>query len=107
MNGVSRHLEADLQELGPLGGVVLQGLLQHGLEGLPLAVGVVAQEAEDGVQIIHTILDGGPTQTPAPASLCETQQPRFLTCTAQQQVCPKCGARLVTRSQCSLQHSLL
>lgn len=102
----TRHLEADLQELGPLGGVVLQGLLQHGLEGLPLAVGVVAQEAEDGVQVIHTVLDGSPTQTPAPASLCATQQLSF-TCPAEQQICPKCGARLVTRSRCSLQHSLL
>ena len=103
----AKHLEADLQELGPLGGVVLQGLLQHGLKGLPLAVGVVAQEAEDGVQVIHTILDGRPTQTPAPASLCQTQQLSFTTRPAEQQICLKCGARLVTHSGCSLQHSLL
>ena len=57
-------LEADLKQLGSLGGVVLQGVLQHGLEGCLLAVGVVAQEAEAGVQVIHTVLNGSTTQAP-------------------------------------------
>lgn len=39
-------LEADLQELGPLSGVILERVLQHGLESSPLAVGVVSEEAE-------------------------------------------------------------
>ena len=62
-------LEADLQQLGSLGGVLLQGVLQHGLEGCLLAVGVVAQEAEARVQIVHTVLNGSTTQAPPPPCL--------------------------------------
>lgn len=57
-------LEADLQQLRSLGGAVLQGVLQHGLEGCLLAVGVVTQEAEARVQVIHTVLNGSTTQAP-------------------------------------------
>ena len=67
--GQGSDLEADLEALCTLGRILLQGLLQHSLEGLTLAVGVVAQEAENGVEIVHTVLDGGPAQAPPPARL--------------------------------------
>ena len=62
-------LEADLKALCTLGRVFLQGILQHSLKGLTLAVGVVAQEAENGIEIIHTVLDGCATQAPPSACL--------------------------------------
>lgn len=39
-------LEADLQQLSSLDGVILQRLLEHGLESSPLAVRVVPQKAK-------------------------------------------------------------
>ena len=74
------HLEADLQQLGSLGRGLLEGVLQHDLEGRALAVGVVAQEAENGVQIVHTVLNGGATQAPAPACLQPTTALRAYSC---------------------------
>ena len=62
-------LEADLQQLSPLEGVILERVLQHGLESSPLAVRVIPQEAKARVQIIHTVLDWGATQAPAPPCL--------------------------------------
>ena len=63
------YLETDLKQLSPLGRVFLQRVPQHGLEGRALAVGAVAQEAEAGVQVLHTVLYRRAAQTPAPPCL--------------------------------------
>lgn len=67
---LQRGAQAARAQLGLRG----QRLLEHGLEGGRARVGLVLQEAEVRVQLVHAVLDRRPAQAPAPARLRSAQR---------------------------------